>query len=337
MNADKLAKKIITLMSDPKADGHLQALITMVVDEALSQPVSSVINPEEIADTILTILASEGAHSTIRDHVPVIVERERARVEESGETLRDALPDEVIAGIAERMHRRMKLPRSFGKNIVDANFIRQLITGALTEILEAFLTRLPFGGGGSSGSSGSGGSGLLGSLARKGASRLKDAGSALSGIGAGLQETLTQQAREFAAQQADRLKQGIVDRFKAAENSEALEAMRQRALEAVLDLQIIDIHRLGDDPGLETSMEWAIATISHNLDRPEIREALRSQIMDAIGRDGSQSLADWLTAHDALESVRSQLIASGVSETARLAETKPFANWLTNLLSDALA
>ena len=127
-----------------------------------------------------------------------------------------------------------------------------------------------------------------------------------------------------------------MDRFKAAENSEALEAMRGRALDAVLELQLIDIHRLSDDPGIETSLEWTIATIEHNLERPEIREAIRGQIIDAIGRDGAMSLADWLSAHDALEPVRTQLIEGGVRETARLVQTSQFSDWLTGLLSDAI-
>ena len=336
MDSTKLGQTIIEQLGVEHPNGHLAKLIELVVDEALSQPIGLLIDADEIAETILSMLASEGTTKTINAHAAVIVDTERKRVEASQETLRSYLPQEVIDGIADRMNRRMKLPKSFGRNIVDAAFIRQLITGALTEILEAFLTKLPFGGGAPTGGGGASSGGLLGNLARKGANRLKDAGSALSGIGAGLQETLTQQAREFAAQQADRLKQGIVDRFKAAESSDALEAMRMRALDAVLDLQLIDIHRLTDDPGLETSLAWGSAILHHNLERPEIRAAVKSQIVDAIGRDASLSMADWLSAHDGLEQVRAQLIQKGISETGRFIETPQFSDWLTNMLSDAL-
>jgi len=336
MDANALTSQIVAQLGTTQEDGHLGKLIELVVDEALSQPIGSLIDAEEIAETLLTMLASDGATDTLNKHANIIVATERERVEASQETLRTYLPDEVIEGIADRMHRRMKLPPSFGRNIVDAAFIRQLITGALTEILEAFLTRLPFGGGGAGGSGAGSSGGLLGSLARKGANRLKDAGSALSGIGAGLQESLSQQAREFAAQQADRLKQGIVDRFKSSENSGALKAMRERALDAVLELQLIDIHGLTDDPGLETTLAWTTAVVHHNLERPELYEAVKTQIIDAIGRDASMSLADWLSAHDALEAVRIQLIQSGVRETARFVETPAFSDWLTGMLSDAI-
>ena len=106
------------------------------------------------------------------------------------------------------------------------------------------------------------------------------------------QESLKAQARDFAAQSADRLKQGIVDGFNSKESRGALQAMRKRALDAVLNLKQADIHTMLDDPDLETQIQWAKDFLSHNLARQEIYDALKEQIVAALEREKDRTLEE---------------------------------------------
>ena len=164
---------------------------------------------------------------------------------------------------------------------------------------------------------------------------MQDAGSALSGIGAGLQETLKGQARDFAAQSADKLKQGIVDGFNSKESRGALKAMRKRALDAVLDLKQADIHAMLDDPDLETQIEWAKAFLSHNMARPEIHAALKEQIVAGLKRDGDRTLEEILEDAGLQEHAKTRLREHFLPQINQFVTDEPFNSWLNEILTQA--
>ncbi len=309
---------------------HAARLVEGVVDEFLALPMGDLVDRDTLGEYLIAALQSEGPTLNLERHWDAMVQAERERAHTSGEALREAVPEEVIAGIEERLSRPMGLPVGFGKEVVDPVFVRELIAASLTETLEAFLTRLPFGGGKG------GNGGVLGSLARKGAGRIKSATSTLSSIGAGVQEGLKRQAKEFAQQSADRLKEGVVDRFKGEESREALKRMRQRALAAVVDLPMSDVHALADDPGWVTLRQWTQTLLAHNMARPEVQDAIRAQVALAVDRIKDQTLADWLHEYSIYEPVRKELTLAGVTVVNRMVTTPRFQGWLVELLSDAL-
>lgn len=337
MKKHPLCNAILEQLQDSQATGPAGQLIDLAYDHLVALKVGELIDFDAVADDILDVLAGDGPGILLDRHAEPFLEFERARVTDTGESLGDALPQAIVDGIEDRMNRRMALPKGFGRDIVDPAFIRNLVTGSLTETLENFLTKLPIIGGNddkSTGGSGSSG-GLLGSIARKGAKRLQDAGSALSGIGAGLQETLKGQARDFAAQSADRLKQGIVDGFTSKDSRGALKAMRKRALDAVLNLKQSDLHIMLDDPDLATQILWAKEFLKHNLARPEIRAALKEQIVAGLKRDENRTMGEILKDAGldqiAQERVRSHLLP----QVGQLASSSEFGDWLNNVLNQA--
>jgi len=331
MDIDALSTRLTELLAESGEDSASWQLLTLAVDDLLETPGKELLDPELLVDHLLIALRSEGPKLSADRHLEVALECERDRVSKSGEILGVAVPEEVVAGIEARLGRPTDFPKGFGKDIVDPAFIRQLIAGALAETLEAFLGKLPFGGGGKDGDSG-----LLGSIARKGASRLKSASSALSSIGAGMQDGLKRQAKEFAQQSADVLKQGVIDRFNSKENKVVLKEMRRRAVDAVLGLQFSDIHAFADDPGIETLREWGDLILQHNLKRPEIEEALREQVKLALGREEDRTIKEWLVEHDLYESVRNELIRVAAQRANQVAQSDVFESWLTSLLAAAM-
>ena len=330
MNIDALSTRLTELLAQSGEDTASWQLLTLVVDDLLGTPAKELLDPELLADHLLIALRSEGPKLNGDRHLETALQQERNRVTQSGEILGVAVPEEVVAGIEARLGRPTDFPKGFGKDVVDPAFIRQLIAGSLTETLEAFLSKLPFGGGGKVGDNG-----FLGAIARKGASRLKSASSALSAIGSGMQDGLKRQAKEFAQQSADILKQGVIDRFNSAENKIVLKQMRRRAVDAVLRLQFSDIHAFADDPGIETLREWGDLILQHNLKRPEIEEALREQVKLALAREEDRTIKQWLEEHGVYESVRNELIRVAAGRANQLAQTDTFESWLKTLLKEA--
>ncbi|MBT6176749.1 MAG: hypothetical protein HOI23_05840 [Deltaproteobacteria bacterium] len=337
MSKHPLHDAILEQLQDTEPTGPAGQLVDLAYDHLVALKVGELVDFDAVADDILDVMAGDGPGILLDRHAETFLEFERARVTETGETLGDAVPQVIVDGIEERMNRRMTLPKGFGRDIVDPAFIRNLVTGSLTETLENFLTKLPIIGGNDDKSSGSssGSGGLFGSIARKGAKRLQDAGSALSGIGAGLQETLKGQARDFAAQSADRLKQGIVDGFNSKDSRGALKAMRKRALDAVLNLKQSDIHVMLDDPNLETQILWAKEFLKHNLARPEIRAALKEQIVAGLKRDEDRTIADILKDAGLDKIAQERVRAHFLPQVGQLASSSAFGDWLNNVLTQA--
>jgi hypothetical protein len=337
MNKHPLCDAILEQLQDKQPAGPAGQLVDLAYDHLVALKVGELMDFDAVANDILDVFAGDAPGILLDRHAESFLTFERTRVTDTGETLGSALPQVIVDGIEDRMNRRMTLPKGFGRDIVDPAFIRNLVTGSLTETLENFLTKLPIIGGNddksAGGSSSSGG--LLGSIARKGAKRLQDAGSALSGIGAGLQETLKGQARDFAAQSADRLKQGIVDGFQSKDSRGALKAMRKRALDAVLNLKQCDLHVMLDDPDLTTQIIWAKEFLKHNLARPEIHAALKEQIVAGLKRDEDRTLGEILKDAGLDEIAQERIRSHFLPQVGQLASSSEFGDWLNNVLTQA--
>ena len=203
--------------------------------------------------------------------------KEQARSANSTDALKDLIPKTVAQELLALAENPPKLPRGFGKNIVDASFVREVLGGALKEILENFVSKVSQSvTGNEQGTPKS--NGLLGTIARKGASKLRDAGSALTGIGTIIQQQLTPYVGEFASQSADRLKQSIVDHFQRPEYQDAVVAMRKRTIEAILSMEITQVYELAEQIKIETINNWAVQTIYHNQKHGPSKDFVNDQL-----------------------------------------------------------
>ena len=322
-----LATYLVDELLEPGTNSSASRLVELGVAWWLAQPLGQLVEPSWLARTcVSTLMADNGLNKFFERHLHIAYIAERKRADESQETLADAMPQKVVDAIAARMGRRTGLPAGFGTNIVDPVLVRELIATSLAESLEAFLARLPFGGGNG---------GLLGNIARKGASRIKSAGSVLSQVGSGVQANVRRQAQEFASQSADKIKEGFVSRLMAPDNQPQLDAMRRRLVDAVLGLPLSDAYALADDPGQEVLWDWLAEVIAHNMNRPEIRDALEQQITEGLGRDSDRSVGSLLDEFGLLESVHEFTKTQGVRHLQGLVATESFRGWLVELLEVA--
>lgn len=330
MDVVGLSEKLCGVLGDVERGSLAHRLARMSVEEGLQIPLREVLDAEAVADALVLGLRSGGPGALALRNLESMVGLERERASQSGELLREGLPPGVVEGLEQRVLRPSGLPRDFGRNIVDPVFLRSLVASALTETLETFLTRLPFGG------ILEGDGGLIGSLARKGAGRLKSAGSVLSNLGGGMQDGLKRQAKEFASASADRLKEGVMERFRAVESHQAVESMRHRALASVLDLTLTEVYALADDPGVAVLWEWCEATLAHNLEREEVREAIREQVRCGLLRLKDQTLGELLSEFGTTDIVVEQGTLGVTSLIGSLTRREDFKCWLQDVLGEAL-
>ena len=151
-----------------------------------------------------------------------------------------------------------------------------------------------------------------------------------------MQDGVKRQAREFAQQSADRLKEGVLERLRAVESNQAVMSMRHRALACTLELSLDEFYGLADDPGWPVLLEWAEATLVHNLQREEVQEAIRGQVRSAFERLEEDTLGDWLSEYGTLEITVEQGTEAMAAIIGGLAATEDFEHWLGDLLSEAL-
>ncbi len=320
-SAPEIAAAAAKMLRSKKAAGPAVALAELIVDHALNLPLSRLLEPEAVAAQVVRALGSAGLREDLDGHAVPAAELERARVTRTGERVGDLVPEAVRAEIEARLGRPVKLPERLGEGLVDPGFIKELVAGVLTDTLQAFLERLPMGGGvGILGKGGGGGrGGIFGGIGRK--------------VSGNVQRTLS----EVARQGAERMKETVTQRLRRPESQEALAAMRHRAVERVMALTLAEVHALGDDPGPAVLARWAEATLRHNAARPELQEALAEHLEAALKRAGKETARHWLETHDLLEAVRAEAIARVAREVRALARGEALKGWLESLLAAAMA
>ena len=142
MSKHPLSGAIIKQLQNQDADGPAVQLVDLAYDHLTQLKIGELLDFDALAEDILSAIAGDAPGLLLGRHAEPFLTFERDRVTETGETLGAAVPASVVAGIEERMNRRVTMPKGFGRDIVDPAFVRDLVTGSLTETLENFLTKL---------------------------------------------------------------------------------------------------------------------------------------------------------------------------------------------------
>ena len=90
-----------------------------------------------------------------------------------------------------------------------------------------------------------------------------------------------------------------------------------------------------DDPNLETQILWAKEFLKHNLARPEIRAALKEQIVAGLKRDEDRTIADILKDAGLDKIAQERVRAHFLPQVGQLAGSSAFGDWLNNVLTQA--
>ena len=199
--AKSLDKKIIAALTADESPLRDEG-IELTIDYILDLRVDALIEPETTRNLIYWVVTGSNAELLNDRHLLPGWERGKSRFEESGETIRDLVPEDVLERLDEILTNAPIPKARWAKDAVDPALIRKLMAPVVQETLMSFTKRLPIPGlSGDSGGSGSrsGSSGSLGGIAgrlRKSASGVLDAGKSLLGD---LEERIQASAKEFSA------------------------------------------------------------------------------------------------------------------------------------------
>ena len=324
MDAKELAGALADLLANEAAGGLAARGVGAAIDWLLERPVAELLDPDVVAEQALAALTGPGLETLAGSHLEEIVAQERARVEESGETLAAWVPGEILAAVDERLGRPAGLPAGWFDDAVDPNDVRALLTGAISDTLDYALDHLPFA---------KGAGGLFGSFAR-GATAA--GGGLLGALGAGLQNGLRKHVRDLSGQSAAVFRERMGARLATKEGKETFARIRHQIVSRLLELPVAAVYAAADDPGAAVLGRWAYRTLDHNLARPEIRAAIADQLRAALGREADTPLRELLDTAGLLPGLRDALVTRGAALAAKFAASDALRGWLDDALAAAL-
>lgn len=297
MSHNQVAQRVV----DRLAGEHGERALTLVIEFALEQPVSSYLDVDDLVRLIS--LASTGLNATrqIEKHLRPGWERHVGRCKESGDTLGAALPDDVKARIP-RLILDTKPPKAaWTKDAVDPALVREFFSPVLQEFLLGFARKLPIpgrSGGTSTDEKSRTGFGLRNRLkesASKRAEKFVEAGkSVLGGLSAEVERQIQTAAREFSQSAERDVRRALVERVRSEEGRVLLTQIVEQAVSHVLGTPISEMNR--DVAELPWDDLWALVppTVEHNRDRGPVVEAIEAELRALLEVEGQRTARELL-------------------------------------------
>lgn len=318
-------------LTNPKLKGA-DALAELVLSFLGDQSLDTLFPPDELQAFIQDVAIAAVGSDMLERLILEAVEREVSAYPTKGETLKDWLPESVIQELEAQARRGGRLPPELAETVFGGELVKTVLGGALSDLMTTFVAKLPIAGlqGDAAGASGKS-SGLLGSLARAGASKLKEASSSL-GLGA-LQETLEANAKDFAMQSTDRLRRAIGQRLTATEGG--LADLRVDILHLVLAFEVSKVMKWAREEDRVLASSLIRQTIRHAIEDESLAPGrvqkhlkhLNEQFGDVTLKAFLEDLGLWDALHTHIQPWVSKHLVS-------FFKTKDFEAWFTGIVAD---
>ena len=312
--------------------GHADSLASLVLDFLGTQSLGTLFPPDDLHAFISDVALAAAGSDMLERLSMEAVEREVGSYPAQGETLKSWLPESVIKELESQARRGGRLPPELAETIFGGELVKTVLGGALSDLMTTFVEKLPIAGlQGEPEQSSAKSSGLLGSLARAGASKLKEASSSL-GLGA-LQETLEANAKDFAMQSTDRLRRAIGQRLTATEGG--LADLRVDILHLVLDFEVSKVMSWSREEDRKLAASLIRQTLSHAIESDALApERVRKHIAQLNSEFGETSLKDFLQELELWEPLHTHLQPWIAKHLAVFFKTKDFESWFSGIVAE---
>lgn len=313
------ARLLARLGADDGQD--LEALVSLAMDTVLGQPLGTLVTVETILAAVDLALGETAVALSIERYAGPAAAREHLRATESHEALAAWLPEAAVPVITELLRRPAALNPDIVKDLVDQGAVRTMLGAIVQEAILGFVQRSKLPGL-------SGAADLLGALGRRAGRGL------LSGMGRELEKQLEHHVKEFLDQSMARLTGKLVELVGTEASQKLLGQMRAdllgKALKTSVSFYYGEIARLP----FEDILPLVPPIIRHNLLRPELRAALRSEIEQALVAEMTRPLADLLSELGWLPEARALAVQAALPAARALARNPALLPLLERLLGN---
>ncbi len=317
----------------------LRHLTTLSVDVLLAQRLDALVDTDTAAELACDALHEPLVRRVLEAHVRPALERQRARVADTGERLGDAFPpgaDETLIALL----RQARMPDvAWADGLLDARLLKRLLAPVLQEALLSFARRLPLphvgpGASAVAGRAGALGSVLLGGIAARAAEVGRNVASGIaSGVGAEVERKVHAAAREFAEDALDGLRATLHERLESEEGRALVQSLVAHAVR--------HLHRTRTDALLggldalpaEDTDALVARIVAHGAAREAIRAAVRDEVRAALAIEGSRTVRDLAREAGIEASLARALETPAAAVLGPLTASPEFGAWLAALLA----
>ncbi len=310
--------------------------VTTVVDALLELPLEELVDLRRVSALVLVALGGETASLLVDEHVTPGWYRQLERFDEEAEQVGALLPEASWQRMEQHLS-KLRIPQGkWGKDIVDAKLLRELLAPVVQSTLQSFAKRLP-GVGLGSGIAAAGGSALSG-LARglkgrvsEGAKGITDVGKSVVG---GLEGRMQKVVNDFSRTAQDEFRAALIERVKSDEGQDILRRMRLHALSAVREVKLADVMRDLEDVRSMTA-ELAPDVLRHNARGQSLSQAVMLEVSAFLEHEAGRPLHELLSEAGVLAEAREALRERGEHIARHLLGHASVRGFLVELLRDA--
>ena len=322
------AQQVITRLQG----GALASLVTLVVDDLLTRPVSGLLDPDFVADQVMAALetASEGERTEawLRDRIKGLQERVPAG------TLGARADDAVVEPLRHALGQPIVWDRELAGRLVDHEAVHAMFRDVLLRALQGYGRKLAAMGRDNPVSQTARNLGFGGGRGGGGLGRLKSLGEGLArGISAEFEHQTEGRVREFVDQAMSTVMQQVADHLCDPDYADVYGRYRVHLVDTLLDTDLTvlsgELDKLDPDRLVATGSAMARALARREGFREDVVRAVRA----ALAETGDRSLRSFLAEAGIdeaqwREGIEVQIVARG----SELLQGDAFRAWLVDLL-----
>ncbi len=280
------------------------ALVVLGFDFFMAQPLHRFVTPDQILAHFDEALRPAHVERVVTAHVSAALGRDQDRAQSRKDRLEHYFTPEALE-LAQRLAAApVKLDPEFLEGLVKQDAVRHLVGVMVEETLGRFIQMLK-----PSATNGALGKGLF------------------ARIGAQMETQASKAAAGFVSTSLDFILGRLAHVLATPETERQLGRLRAEGFKVAMKLSTGDLWKLAEGVDLDQVLSVVPGLVTHNLNRPEIRELILAEATAALALEGDRTLAEIL-APEAVEAWRQRCVERVTPLLGELAHSAPFQLWL---------
>lgn len=295
-------------------DGAFAELLDLGFAFVCARPLDAFVDVDHVLAAVDAGFTEDGVSTFVRRFVAPVRKRLLDRGQKSAVTLGAWLPDATRDALAQLLGQPVRLPRAAIDELVASPHTRDAVKAMLQDAVGNILSR-GFAGGGK------GMRGAIGMAQRAGKGLF-------GGIGEEVQRQLEERLRDFIDTGVGLVLHRIAHKLASDDTAVLLGSRRKKAFLELCKKTEQDAVKFAETLQLPLLEALLPTVVVHNLQRAEVREALRAEVEATLRELGRQPIGELLRELGLFDVVRDNVRAHGVPLLRELWGTPEMKAWL---------